>query len=367
MSIVKLIISFFMSLEMIFAPVIALIANGGEDAFFIEWSETDTFDKDDYIELKKTPGKDFVVLNLADVQLGDDELFAKEGQYSEALIRKLVNDQKPDLITLSGDNAWATMSYIELINLLDSFDIPWAPVMGNHDGQGCISEFWAAYLLSEAENCLFRFGPKDMGYGNYIINVTENGNIIHTFFMMDTHNSAEFTKEDGSTVSGYDHLWKNQQAWYKWAVEGIAAIAGKTVESTAIMHIPVVEYADAWNMVKMDSAGTEFGVIDPQYSDIATGSRREAVCSSPVNNGFFSLCKELDSTKNILVGHDHVNDFSILYEGITLSYSVKSGFGSYWDSDMVGGTTITVNSLGNAEIHANYVDLAENGFDISDD
>ncbi len=367
MAIIKLVISFFMSLSTILLPVAALIREGGEDAFFTHWSETDTIGKDQYIALEKDPDKDFVVLNLTDVQLDDDEVYGKQGIYTESLIRMLVDDHKPDLITLSGDNAWGTMAYIELINLVDSFGIPWAPVMGNHDGQGCISEFWAAFLLTQAENCLFRFGPRDMGYGNYFINVTENGKIIHTFFMMDTHNNGTFTDADGKEVEGYDHLWKNQQDWYKWAVNGIAAIAGKTVESTVIMHIPVVEYADAWDMVKMDKEGHEYGVIDPSYSDIASGRRREYVCSSPVNNGFFSLCKELGSTKNMLVGHDHVNDFSILYQGIRLTYAVKTGFSCYWDNDMVGATTITVNSLGNATIHQNYVDPAVNGFDIADE
>ncbi|MBQ3149896.1 MAG: metallophosphoesterase [Clostridia bacterium] len=367
MAIAKLIISFFLSIGQILSPVVAFVANGGEGAFFTEWSETDTFDKDDYIELKKTPGEDFVVLNLTDVQLNDEEIYDKEGIYTETLIRKLVEEQKPDLITLSGDNAWATMAYIELIKLIDSFGIPWAPVMGNHDGQRCISEFWAAYLLSQAENCLFRFGPKDMGYGNYIINVTENDHIIHTFFMFDTHANDDFVKEDGSTVSGYDHIWDNQKAWYKWAVEGIAAMEGKTVESTAVMHIPVVEYENAWQSVKMDSEGAEFGVIDPQYSEIASGRRREAVCSSPVNNAFFTLCKDLGSTKNILVGHDHVNDYSVYYDGIRLTYSVKTGFGSYWDGDMIGGTTLSLNSLGNIFVESHYVDLEANGFDITDE
>ncbi len=364
MAIIKMILAFLMSLSQVFAPIGAVVQSG-EAAYFTNWTLEEVFDEDDYIELKKTPGEDFVVLNLADIQLGDENVFAKEGTYSLELITKLIEANDPDLITLSGDNAWGPVSYMEVVSWLDSFGIPWAPVMGNHDGEGCISEFWAAYQLYEAENCLFEFGPKDMGYGNYIINVTENGNIIHTFFMMDTHDSAEFTLEDGTVVEGYDHLWENQLLWYEWAVKGIEDLAGHKVESTAIMHIPVYEYIEAWEKVSITNPdGTN--KLNPQFAKIAAGQKGEDCCPAPVNNGFFELCKDLGSTKTILVGHDHRNDFTVEYEGIKLAYGVKSGFGSYWDADKIGGTTIKINSKGKAKLTQHYYDLDQCGWDITD-
>ena len=364
MGIINLILTYILCLSQILAPLDIMLTPGGEASYFSEWSVSDTFDADDYIELVKQEGEDFVILNLTDIQLSDGKAYGEEGECTEDLITKLIADNQPDLITLSGDNAWDTAAYMKLIDFLDSFDIPWAPVMGNHDGQGCISEFWVAYKLYEAENCLFQFGPEDMGYGNYIINITENGEIVHTLFMMDTHSDAEFVLDDGTVVEGYDHLWNNQQKWYKWAVNGIADMAGRVVESTAIMHIPVYEYLAAWDMVSIESEESEMGVLNPEYSDIASGRCYELSCPAPVNNGFFGLCKELGSTKTILVGHDHKNDFTVEYEGITLAYAVKSGFGSYWQPDMIGGTTLTVNSAGNVDLQQHYYDLAENGWDI---
>ena len=365
MAIIKMIIAFLMSLSQGFAPIGAVVESG-EAAYITDWTLEEVFDEDDYFELEKTPGDDFVVLNLADIQLSDENVFADEGTYSLELITKLVEAHDPDLITLSGDNAWGPVSYMEVVSWIDSFGIPWAPVMGNHDGEGCFSEFWAAYQFYVAENCLFEFGPKDMGYGNYIINVTEIDNIVHTFFMMDTHDSAEFTLEDGTVVEGYDHLWENQLLWYEWAVNGIEDIAGRKVESTVIMHIPVVEYADAWDMVSIENEdGTS--KLNPVFAPIASGQIGEPCSPAPVNNGFFDLCKDLGSTKTILVGHDHVNDFIIKYEGITLAYSIKTGFGSYWSPDRIGGTTIKINSKGNAKLTQHYYDLDLCGWDIVDD
>lgn len=353
MATVKLVISFFLAFFQVLSPVVSYVTHFGEASFFDEWSATDTFTEDNYIEIKKDPDKDFVILNLADVQFKDDILYTEKGYETQKMIDELVKEHKPDLITLTGDNAWGTMAYIELIKWVDSYGIPWAPVMGNHDGQCLISEFWAANLLYEAKNCLFEFGPEDMGYGNYIINITENGKIIHTLFMMDTHNNTEYTLEDGSVIGGYDHLWDNQIEWYKWAVNGITSIAGKTVESTVFMHIPVYEYKYAWEKYYGSDAD---GKIAPEYAPDAQGTRGEGICSAPVNNGFFGVCKDLGSTKNMIVGHDHVNDFRIVYEGIGLNYAVKTGYGSYYTDDLLGATTVTIGSDGSASVEQNYVE-----------
>jgi hypothetical protein len=369
MAILKLVLAFFVCFGQIVSPFFTQLTKG-EEEFYTEWSSDMKFSESDYISIEKTPDKDFVILNLADVQLSEEKVFDEHGVYTNELITKLVEDTKPDLITLSGDNAWGYIAYLELIKLLESFDIPWAPVMGNHDGQGCGNEFWAAYTLANAENCLFKFGPEGMGYGNYIINITENGKIIHTLFMMDTHSSDNFTLEDGTVVEdGYDHLWDNQQEWYKWAVNGIKDLNnGKVVESTVIFHIPVREYIDAWEMVSINKTEkNKCGEADTTNEAYAYGALREDACPSPVNNGFFALCQELDSTKNILVGHDHVNDFSVMYEGIRLSYGLKTGFGSYWDEETIGGTTLTIDSKGSVEIENHYYDLKENNFNITPD
>lgn len=368
-AIVKLIFAFIFSISTILTPVDSLITTGGGKENFDYWDADEKFVIEDYATIEKTPGEDFVVLNITDVQLNDEEVYGDAGIYSNELITKMVEEYQPDLITLSGDNSWCTMGYLELIELMESFDIPWAPIMGNHDGEGCISEYWAAYNLAAAENCLFEFGPDGMGYGNYIINVTEEGKLVHTFYMMDTHDNAEFTLEDGTVVDGYDHLWPQQLEWYEWAVNGIAEEAGYVVPSTAVFHIPVYEIHEAWDMVSMpDPDGfNEFGVVAPEYEATVQGSVREYPCPAPVNNGFFDLCKELGSTKTMVFGHDHVNDCVIEFEGITLAYGVKSGFGSYWGFDKIGGTTLTIGSDGTTVVEQHYYDLQENGFNIYDD
>ena len=167
------------------------------DTLFYDWDASIPYDSDLYaVEIEKDPDRDFVILNFADVQCHDGEAYSEVGEFAEETMDKLIRKTKPDLITLSGDNAFDSFAYLRLIRFIDSYGIPWAAVMGNADHTGLVSEFWGAYQLAEARNSVFDYGPAGMGYGNYIINITENGKILHTLFMMDTHHEEEM--QEGS-------------------------------------------------------------------------------------------------------------------------------------------------------------------------
>lgn len=371
MNIVKLVFAFLFSIVQFFTPYVKMVTDGGIDSYFEKWSVNDTFKAEYAFTIEKKPGKDFKVLNFADIQLSSDEVYGEYGEIAEETIRKCIEEVKPDLITLTGDNAWCDMGYLRIVEIFESYGILWAPVMGNHDGNNGdrIKEAWDSYLLKNAEHCLFKYGPEGMGYGNYIINITENGKIIHTLFMMDTHSSADDTEagavniatdENGNKYSGYDHLWANQIEWYKWAVKGVAGIAGHTVESSVFFHIPVLEYRYAMNKycdIQYKEDGS-FKCATPkeEYKDICKGTINEWICSPEGNNGFFTTCKELGSTKNMIAGHDHINDMSAEYEGIYLNYSLKCGPGCYWNEAKNGGSVLTIDSDGHGEfshVHVN--------------
>lgn len=352
MAIVKLVFAFLFSLSQFIAPYTAFLAKGGIDNFYEDWSPDQTYTADYAINLEKDPNKDFVVLNFADVQLSTNEVYGRYGEIAEKTIDKAIKEVKPDLITLTGDNAWCKIGYIRLVQVIDSYGIPWAVVMGNHDGDNGekVYENWCAYQVASAKNSVFKYGPKDMGVGNYIINITENGQIIHSIYMVDTHTDTSLP------CGGYDHLWDNQLKWYEWAVKGNNALAGKTVESSIFFHIPAIQYRYAWDAAQYNEATGTYD--NPEYAD-SFGGKEEGICSPEFDSGFFALVKELDSTKNMIAGHDHVNDFSILYDGVRLSYSLKCGPGCYWNESKNGGSTLTIGSDGHAVFGHHYVDPAE--------
>lgn len=349
MAIIRLVLAFILAIPQILSPYFAICFKGGVDSFYEKWSPEMEYTEDYAVTLEKDPNKDFVVLNFTDIQLSANEVYGEKGKFAEETIDRAIKEVQPDLITLTGDNAWCKMGYIRITKVIDSYGIPWAPVMGNHDGGNGkkVHENWDAQQLCKAENCLFKFGPEGMGVGNYIINITQNGKIIHSLYMVDTHTNTSLE------CGGYDHLWDNQLEWYEWAVKGTNALAGKTVESSVFFHIPCIQYRYAYNEAQYNEETGKYE--NPRYAD-SFGSNCEWICSPDYDNGFFALAKELGSTKNMIAGHDHTNDSSIMYDGIRLSYSVKCGSGCYWDENKNGGSTLTIDADGHATFGHHYID-----------
>ena len=143
--------------------------------------------------LQKQAGKDFIILNLTDTQLGADEWAEghKARRILEYTITELVNRTQPDLITISGDLAWALQdhAYDMLASFLNAFEIPWAFVWGNHDSQNgveCVERVAERY--KQLPHCLYEKGNPELGNGNYIVNVEENGKIVESLIFLDSHN-----------------------------------------------------------------------------------------------------------------------------------------------------------------------------------
>lgn len=54
------------------------------------------------------------------------------------------------------------------------------------------------------------------------------------------------------------------------------------------------------------------------------------------------LLKKTDSTKYVFAAHDHLNNFSVDYEGIRLTYTMKTGDRCSYLPKSNGGTLITI-------------------------
>ena len=201
------------------------------------------------ISMKKTPGRDFLVLNLSDPQLGDGEWEAghPNRKILEDCVGTLVARVHPDLITVSGDLAWAgnDRAYDALADFLDTFGIPWAPVWGNHDNQEGPEKVEAVvsrYLTHPL--CVYERGPADLGNGNYVIRIEEDGRPVSALFMLDSHDRAPYVNEAGVESNEWAKLIPEQLAWYR---EQIAALeADGCRDSAIILHIPIYAYREAF-------------------------------------------------------------------------------------------------------------------------
>ena len=131
---------------------------------------------------------------------------------------------------------------------------------------------------------------------------------------------------------GYDYIKPNQIEWYENAIKYVEQQEGELVPSLAFFHIPFPEFSDAWDAHEAKSSDAE----------LLLGEKNEKVCCPDVNSGLFQKMLDLGSTKGVFCAHDHVNDYSINYKGIVLSYGVHSTNRIYGQDDMLGGQLITL-------------------------
>lgn len=320
------------------------------------------------ITLKKTPGRDFIILNISDPQLGNEE-WEENHQNRKILtstMTELVNRVHPNLITVSGDLSWAghTHAYRMLADFLDTFQIPWAPVWGNHDNQNgpeFIDSIVKEYL-SHAY-CVYEKGDSALGNGNYVIAIEENGKTVEGVIMMDSHDRMPYTNEAGETSDAWAKLIPEQLVWYREQIKQLEKMG--CTDTTMIMHIPIYAYRDAFAAAFHSDMDPYKITVEESYTGIcwnegyknSFGVGYEGICSYPANDGVFDIIKELGSTKHVLCGHDHVNNWAVNYDGVQLIYSMKLGPGCYWNPALNGGTVLRVNSIGVAEIRHEYVKI----------
>lgn len=303
------------------------------------WSADDEYTLDETAVLIKEKDKDFVILNLSDMHFTDYGAKSIPLKETANKIKTMVTSVRPDLITVSGDIVCNTSTYFAVrrfTDLMESFGIPWAPVFGNHDNEGNCDMNYLADIMMTSPHCLMKKGDPDLGVGNYIINIAEENDdgslkVVESVIMVFSHNYGNNDK---------------QLQWYKWAVDGVNEVSGGSVEVSMFCHIPLAEYQYAYDAA-WDSENNcwheGFDAYGKRGENIAYGRDSSGV---PYQKDFFNVIKQTGSTKYIFCGHDHLNNFSILYEGIRLTYSMKIGRVSGSNFMLNGGTEITLSSDG---------------------
>ncbi|MBE6540949.1 MAG: hypothetical protein E7672_00660 [Ruminococcaceae bacterium] len=321
--------------------------------------------------LTKIPGKDFNILTLSDPQLGDSEW----GKHSRArlileyTVREMIERVHPDLITTTGDIARASQdkSYRCFAEFINSLGIPWATVWGNHD-----NEYGPEYIdiiadmYMEFDNCLFEKGDRSLGNGNYVIRIEENGKPVHGVFMIDSHDKDDYINAAGERSRVYSRLTPAQLEWYRAECKKLSDDGCN--DTSIFLHIPIYAYREAWaaayktgivespKMISVEESYTDKFWNDG-YTD-SFGVLYEGICSYPEDDGVFSAMKECGSTRHIVAGHDHTNNFVIKHEGIKFIYGTKTGEGNYWNESVNGGTVLTIGSDGIKDVHHEIVDVS---------
>lgn len=301
-----------------------------------------TFYHKDYKEADDTA---FRILQITDVHILNDE---KKDAKAFKTIDAMVETTNPDMIMFTGDLTSEKENFTAfktMCEYLESFNIPWAFVFGNHEGldikyapdevidpEKIADRQTLSDYLETLPNCIYEAGDENVdGMGNYYYNVKDdNGNVITSLIMLDSHSYDEEN-------NGYDHFHDNQIEWYENTVKTIAKEVNgdesEVVPSLAFFHVPMKEYMTAYDEAK----GTD---------NRLWGFRFPKEDGTPaVDDQMFEKMVELGSTKGCFAGHDHMNNFSVNYQGIRLTYGLSCDHNIYL-VPLRGGVLINVKNDG---------------------
>lgn len=320
------------------------------------------------LKITKNSGADFRILNLTDPQLKYEEWENhKTGEIFKKTVETLIERIKPDLITLSGDLSYAGdfASYKNFADYFDSFKIPWTCCFGNHDnqdGDDPVQKVLNEYLTHKY--FVFEKCDRSLGNTNVAILIELEGKNAEGVILMDTHDRIPYKSDECGKNQAWAGLTPEQLDWYSNRVKEFDDLGCH--DTTLIIHIPINAYLDAADaafrsphhdksLSLKDSYKT--GVWNKGYED-SFGVCHEPISAYPEDEGAFDIIKKLGSTKTVLCGHNHVNNWVVNYKGVRLAFATKTGNGSYWEPEINGGTVITVNKNGVSTLKHEYVDVS---------
>ena len=325
-------------------------------------------------------GRDVVILQLTDTQiidagqartmerLGNKNPLTEQGLYTNCYryIEDAVKKTNPDLIILTGDLIYGEFDdsgevLKGLIAYMESFDIPWAPIFGNHDNESMMGVTWQCEQFEQAENCLFKRNDLT-GNGNYSIGIVQDGELIKTVFMMDSNGCTNAFKDGygaknaagealtynaGEKIKTEIGFGADQVDWLEESCKLIDAATDGQVGKLIAFHIPISQFATAAYEAGYQS---NFGLDNAELYTIGKdvtaqngdfGTKGEAFKGIHSEYGLWNILKKYNF-EGVFCGHSHKNSVSILYDGIRLTFGLKAGtFDRYLESEL-GGTKITV-------------------------
>lgn len=344
----------------LFVAVTALISLIGDSANMkkalsfpkVEYENQLVPEKDAHGNFAFTADRELKVLQLTDVHIGGGWMCLKKDAMALNAVAAMVTAEKPDLVIVTGDIGYPVPFQAGTFNnkasaklfaaLMDQLGVYWTLGFGNHDTE--LYSFYSREKMAEFygsgdyKYCLFQSGPAEIdGFGNQIIALKNTmGAVSQLLYVLDSHS---YTDGDFLGVLWkYDNLHQNQIDWYadtlKAYQEENEAVYGKMglegaipmVKSCLFFHIPLTEFKDAWYEY-VDNGLKDTENVKLIYG--TAGEGKKVVYCGVGDDTMFETVQALGSTQGIFCGHDHLNNFSLDYKGIRLTYGRSVDYLAY--------------------------------------
>ncbi len=262
---------------------------------------------------------------------------------------------KPDLVILMGDNSHGdTPEELKkvLLRITKPYaekNIPFAFVLGNHDlecGVNTVPDQYNVYR--QLPCCILPASDEISSFGDYnvLIFSETSDEPVFNFWLMYSGNRAQ-----NDYYSYYDFVKQEQIDWYENKSNLLKNTYSKRIPAVNIQHIPVPEEftllkeCSALRMMHDAVSGQNeqngrYYVLDKSKT---CGYMGEAPCTSGYNSGQFASWKKTGDVVGAFFGHDHMNDFAGVVDGILLGQCKTAGFRPYGDGLMQGVRIIDIN------------------------
>lgn len=272
----------------------------------------------------------FKILQFTDTHLGTgngaSEYRCLQAEKTLARISRVVKQEKPDFIVLTGDivtggDALATWSRI--LDSLASFKTPFCIVYGNHDPERKLTRKEMSRPIVSTPYSLNRLNSaEELADVELEVLASQGDQPALLLYCMDSHDYSTI-----KSVKGYGWFTTDQIEWLRNSCNArTESNGGMSVPSLAFFHICLQEYGQAWS--------------NPKNS--RKGKRAEDECPGALNTGMFAAMVESGSVMGTFVGHDHDNDYVVAEKGIALGYGRFSGDDSTYNNLRPGARVIVV-------------------------
>ena len=206
-------------------------------------------------------------------------------------INEVLDAERPDLVVFTGDVVYAAPADTAMRTVLacaSSRKIPFVVTFGNHDNEQGKTR---AELYDIIRTMPYNIQP-DRGAvesPDYVLTVksSDGKKDASVLYCLDSHSYSKLPD-----VKGYDWLTFDQVNWYR---QQSAAFTAKNNEAAS------------------------------DETAILYGTRMEKACAPAINTGMFAAMKEAGDVMGTFVGHDHDNDYSVMWKGVVLAYGRFTG------------------------------------------
>ena len=347
-----------------------------------------------------TTDRDLKIMMLTDLHIGGGCWSSKNDRKTVYEVITMLQAEKPDIVVLCGDNTFAVpgpmfngggtlnnnMAAKDVIALFEHEGVYFTTVFGNHDTEAFSyfnrDEIDKVYTQAakDSKYCLYQSGPDTVdGKGNQIIKVKNAAGTITTQALV-TLDSHSYTDGDiFGALWKYDNLHENQVNWYASKIDAINAAncavdpTCAPVKSLAFFHIPLEEYRNAYKEYldngKKDTEHVTYvygnnGEIGTNLNALSDASGTYGIYCGMYTDELFEIGAQ-KGLQGVFCGHDHKNNFSLLYkiddmtEPIRLTYGMSVDYlaysGIFKERSQRGCTVITVKPDGSFDCYAsNY-------------